>query len=174
LNRLTNLDIYSFEFVFWALFIVLIITLFFAILFFIRLRKLECRYRSMMKGSTGESLERIVLQSLEKSEQLENEVEELSARCRALERIVKQIPKGLRLVRYNAFQQTGGDLSYSIALLDDQLNGVVLTGIYGREEGRTYAKPVRAGESSYHLSEEEKEAIKQASLNIKKINKLAQ
>ena len=67
-----------------------------------------------------------------------------------------------RLIRFNAFQDLGSDLSFSLALIDDEKNGVVLSSIYGREESRTYAKPVQAGSSRYSLTEEEMQVISQA------------
>ena len=66
------------------------------------------------------------------------------------------------IVRYSAFQDTGSDLSFSLALLDEKDNGVVMNGIYSREMSNIYAKPVEAGKSSYTLSEEEQQAIKKA------------
>ena len=66
------------------------------------------------------------------------------------------------LLRYDAFEDVGGRLSFSCALLDEHGNGVVLTSINGRQETRVYAKPVTAGTSSYNLSSEEDEAIRQA------------
>jgi hypothetical protein len=76
-----------------------------------------------------------------------------------------QIEAGVRrvgLLRYDAFEDVGGRLSFSCALLDEHGNGVVLTSINGRQETRVYAKPVTAGTSSYNLSSEEGEAIRQA------------
>lgn len=70
------------------------------------------------------------------------------------------------VVRYNAFGDIGSDLSFSLALLDDALNGVVITSIYGREESRIYAKPIESGMSVYNLSEEEQTVIKKASNRI--------
>jgi uncharacterized protein DUF4446 len=66
------------------------------------------------------------------------------------------------VLRYDAFEDVGGRLSFSCALLDDHGTGVVLTSINGRQETRVYAKPVTAGQSPYNLSREEEEAIKQA------------
>ena len=66
------------------------------------------------------------------------------------------------LLRYDAFEDVGGRLSFSCALLDGYGTGVVLTSINGRQETRVYAKPVTAGNSSYNLSTEEQEAISQA------------
>ena len=66
------------------------------------------------------------------------------------------------LLRYDAFEDVGGRLSFSCALLDEQGNGVVLTSINGRQETRVYAKPVSGGGSSHNLSMEEEEAIRRA------------
>jgi hypothetical protein len=66
------------------------------------------------------------------------------------------------LLRYDAFEDVGGRLSFSCALLDDQGNGVVLTSINGRQDTRVYAKPVTQGVSSHNLSLEEEEAIRRA------------
>ena len=63
------------------------------------------------------------------------------------------------IVRYNAFGNTGSDLSYSIALLDSNDNGVVLSSLYGRETSTAYAKPVKGGQSKYILTDEERKAI---------------
>ncbi len=63
------------------------------------------------------------------------------------------------LVRYNPFDGMGGDLSFSLVLLDEHNNGVVITTIVGREASYTYAKPIVEAVSSYNLSDEEKKAI---------------
>jgi Protein of unknown function (DUF4446) len=66
------------------------------------------------------------------------------------------------VLRYDAFEDVGGRLSFSCALLDEHGTGVVLTSINGRQETRVYAKPVTQGQSTYNLSREEEEAIRQA------------
>jgi Protein of unknown function (DUF4446) len=66
------------------------------------------------------------------------------------------------VLRYDAFEDVGGRLSFSCALLDEHGTGVVLTSINGRQETRVYAKPVTHGQSTYNLSREEEEAIRQA------------
>ena len=66
------------------------------------------------------------------------------------------------LVRYDAFEDMGGHLSFSAALLDEQGDGLVVTSINGRQDTRCYAKPVERGASRYNLSAEEEEAVRQA------------
>ena len=76
-----------------------------------------------------------------------------------------QIEAGVRrvaLIRYDAFEDVGGQLSFSAALLDEHGSGLVLTSINGRQETRVYAKPVVEGTSTYNLSLEEEEAIRRA------------
>ncbi|HBT19808.1 MAG TPA: DUF4446 domain-containing protein [Peptococcaceae bacterium] len=82
-----------------------------------------------------------------------------------LERLEKMIETSLRRVgveRYNAFDDVGSDLSFSVAILDDHGTGVVITSLYGRNESRTYAKPIVKGSSQYKLSSEEVAAIRKA------------
>jgi hypothetical protein len=66
------------------------------------------------------------------------------------------------IVRYNAFRNMGSDLSFSVALLDSEDNGIVLSSLHGRDMSSTYAKPVRAGSSKYILTDEEETAISNA------------
>ena len=68
----------------------------------------------------------------------------------------------LAVVRYDAFGDMGGHLSWSLALLDDRGDGVVVSSIHGRSEGRTYAKSIAAWTSDQQLSPEEDEAVTQA------------
>ena len=56
----------------------------------------------------------------------------------------------------------GSDLSYAVALLDSNNNGLVLSSIFGREDSRSYVKPIEAGKSTYTLTDEEDEALRQA------------
>ena len=71
------------------------------------------------------------------------------------------------LVRFNPFGDTGGDQSFCIALLDHSNSGLVISAVHARSGTRVYAKDVVSGESQHHLSKEENEALRQAS--IKKI-----
>ncbi len=70
------------------------------------------------------------------------------------------------IVRYDAFEDMGGAMSFSAALLDEHDNGIVLTSINGRAETRTYAKPIVAGTSEYSLSDDERRAITAAKENV--------
>lgn len=71
------------------------------------------------------------------------------------------------IVRFNPFKEIGGNQSFSVALLDGNDNGVVITTLYTREGNRVYGKPIKNGQSEYLLSTEEKEAIEKAKLTEK-------
>ncbi len=68
----------------------------------------------------------------------------------------------LGVVRFNPFEDTGGDQSFAIALVDKQGDGVVISSLHGRKETRIYAKPLKKRKSTYPLTEEEKEAMARA------------
>lgn len=87
------------------------------------------------------------------------EMQALEENQQAMREQMKVCVQKVKLMRYNAFADTGSDLSYSLSLLDENNNGVVLSSIYGREDNRTYAKPIENGKSTYNLSEEEKKVL---------------
>jgi len=84
--------------------------------------------------------------------------------------LLSKIGRYTAVIRYDAFADVGGKLSFSAALLNEAGDGVIITSIIGRNENRVYAKPVKERTSSYQLSEEEKRAIK-AALNREKVKK---
>ncbi len=95
-------------------------------------------------------------------ESLKESLNHIDERLTYQEEILPLCLKKVGLVRYKAFDYVGGDQSFSVALLDDNRNGFVISGISGIDECRVYAKPLVNGTSSYNLSAEEKEAIKRA------------
>lgn len=94
---------------------------------------------------------------------LEKKYIEVEKRLIDLEK--KSIQK-MGVIRFNPFSDVGGDQSFSVALLDGEDNGVIITGLYSRDESRTFAKPVEKGSSSYNLSDNEEKVIAQARKKI--------
>jgi len=95
-------------------------------------------------------------------QRLEAASRSLSATDRRQEELIRGAVRHVAVLRYDAFEDVGGRLSFSCALLDDQGDGVVITSINGRQDTRVYAKPIIEGKSRYNLSTEEEEAIRQA------------
>jgi hypothetical protein len=87
------------------------------------------------------------------------DLEGLRGEVQALRAEAGEALRHLAVVRYDAFSDMGGRLSWSLALLDEAGNGVVLTSIHGRSEARTYAKDIAAWSSDQQLSPEEEEAV---------------
>jgi outer membrane murein-binding lipoprotein Lpp len=92
--------------------------------------------------------------------ELPTDVQGLRGEVQVLRTEVSDALRHLAVVRYDAFGDMGGHLSWSLALLDDAGNGVVLTSIHGRSDARTYAKNVSEWVCDQQLSPEEEEAIK--------------
>ena len=95
-------------------------------------------------------------------QRLEQAARSLNATDRRQETLIEGAVRRVGVIRYDAFEDVGGRLSFSCALLDDHGNGVVMTSINGRQDTRVYAKPITDGRSPYNLSIEEEEAIRQA------------
>ncbi len=95
-------------------------------------------------------------------QRLEAAVRSLSATDKGQQQLIEGAVRRVGLVRYDAFEDVGGRLSFSCALLDDHGNGVVVTSINGRQDTRVYAKPIVSGKSGYNLSTEEEDAIRHA------------
>jgi hypothetical protein len=96
------------------------------------------------------------------AEPLPEDVHGLRQEVAALRLEARDALKHLAVVRYDAFGDMGGHLSWSVALLDDAGHGMVLTSIHGRSEARTYAKSIRDWSCEQQLSPEEEEAIANA------------
>jgi len=110
----------------------------------------------------SEALRGVLTGQGQRIERLEHAVRALHATDRKQQVLVDGSVRHMSLLRFDAFEDVGGRLSFSCAMLDDHASGVVLTSINGRQETRVYAKPVTEGASSYNLSSEEAEAIRQA------------
>jgi hypothetical protein len=95
-------------------------------------------------------------------QRVETAVRSLASTDRRQEGLIEGAVRHVGLVRYDAFEDVGGRLSFSCAMLDDHGTGVVMTSISGRQDTRVYAKPVVDGQSQYNLSTEEEEAIRKA------------
>lgn len=123
---------------------------------------LEIRLKKFFRGSEGGNLEHILTNTLKTIEMLENKTNVLTNDAKRQSEKLKNCIQKTAVIRFNPFKDAGGDQSFSIAALDDEKNGFVVSSLFGREINRVYAKPIRTGESQYQLTDEEKKAIEQA------------
>lgn len=168
LNNLyaTIVNITNEEYFNLIVFAIMILAIFMSIINSVKTRKTIKKYNSLMKKlGNGTNLETMLRGYIDTVNKVDRKNQEVLEYCNRLdEKIVKCIQK-VGMVRYNAFEDTGSDLCFAIALLDYEDSGVVINGIYSREGSATYAKPVNKGGSNYTLSTEEVQAIDLAKRN---------
>ena len=129
----------------------------------IKLSKLRKSYKTFMsKIGNGNNIQETIENYMKKINEVQNENNNLKNYCKQLDETLSTCVQKIGLIRYSAFKDTGSDLSFTLALLNEENSGVVLNGIYSREMSNIYAKPVDKGVSTYTLSEEEKQAINKA------------
>ena len=121
---------------------------------------LQEKYDYFTKGTENVDIGELLTETLSEVRAGRIEMEKLSVRCNDLRVQLQDCVQKVGVVRFNAFEDTGSDLSYSVALLDENNDGVVLSSIFGRDENRCYAKPIKNGKSEYPLSKEEVQALK--------------
>ena len=119
-------------------------------------------YTFSKKLGKGENISEMLKEYIKRTEKIENENEEIKDFLLKLNNRTQLCFQKTGMVRYNAFKDTGSNLSFALAILDNENNGIVLNGIYARDVSNIYAKPVVKGKSEYKLSEEEEEAIAKA------------
>ena len=147
-------------------FLLNIIFLILILLCIYKILKISKNYTIFMKKiGNGNDLDKYLKEYLKDVKEIKKDNSEIKAYYTKLDRDVNSCIQKIGLVRYNAFKNVGSDLSFAIAMLDNDNNGVVLNGLYGYESSNIYAKPIKNGESSYQLSNEEKYAIEIAEQN---------
>ena len=125
----------------------------------LRLSKLRRAYAALLGNAQQADIVNVVGQHVQAVERLGGEVRRTQNDVSVLRRDLAAAVRHVAVVRYDAFGDMGGRLSFSAALLDDAGDGLVLTSINGRTETRSYAKGVKAGQSDHQLSPEEQQAV---------------
>lgn len=131
----------------------------------IKMNKMQKRLDKFMSKEDID-LEELLIQYTKKLNTLLEHDKEIQTSIEQMEKVVKNCVQKVGVVRYQAIQNMGADLSYTVALMDEKNDGVVFNGIYGRDSCYTYAKPLEGGKSKYNLSEEEQQAIAKAMRSI--------
>lgn len=124
--------------------------------------KIRKKFKILFDGKKAKDLEKVIFETAERLKKSEKNISELKKFDKYLEKMALASIQKVGVVRYNPFKEVGGDQSFSIALLNSQNNGFVITSLYGREMNRVYGKPIKKGKSEYQLSEEEEKAIEEA------------
>ncbi len=132
------------------------------IVFIVQMSKLKKRYKIFMQGSNAKSLEDTLLYRLEQVDEL---IEANASNERNIDAIFKNMKscfQKIGLVKYDAFNEMGGKLSFSLCLLDEKNSGFIINAMHSREGCYTYVKEIIDGNSIIQLAEEEEQALEQA------------
>lgn len=125
-------------------------------------RALARRFQEQIETKEAQDWEGVLADYLEEIRATTERAKELADRAEEVGRRLERTIQRVGVVRFNAFPDVGGDQSFAIALLDNYGDGVVVSSLQGRTENRVYAKPLKRWDSTYALSEEEKQAIAKA------------
>ena len=153
-----------------ALSVLLIITFILAITTMIKLKKIQSKYEKFMSKEDLD-LENLLIHYATKVNDVRDSQDKIESEIKNLYKQMESTIQKLGVVRYNAYEKGGADLSFAIAFLNEHDTGVVINGIYSRDGSYIYAKPIENGLSKHNLSEEEIEAIEKAKNTQKAISK---
>ena len=151
--------------IFYSIVINIIVLLVFFIQRF-QLSKIQKMYRSVTRDMKGKNLEELIHQYYERIDSADIRMNQIEQKQEEIDRKLLRCIQHVGIVRYDAFDDIGGNLSFSLALLDEDQNGLVLTSIYSRNNSTVYGKPIRRGKSTYPLSAEELQALDRAKANF--------
>jgi hypothetical protein len=122
-------------------------------------RGIQRMRREFFAGKSAGSLEEFIIKQNQKINELTGRADFLESKIRDLQEIQKVSIQKMGVVRYNPFKDDGGNLSFSVALLDGRDNGLVITSMHGRDQNRVYSKPIRDGKSDFTLTAEEQQSL---------------
>lgn len=132
-----------------------------------KLKEFRKSYLALQSYMKGNSLDELLGEYLAEVKKIREGLAQSEKRIEQTEVKLRSSVDRAELVRFNAFNNMGSDLSFALALLNQEGDGVVLSSINSREESRVYAKPIVKGESTYHLSDEERQVITKAKDTVK-------
>lgn len=142
-----------------GMFLLIIILLVLLIILMVKSSKMKKRLDRFLTGKDGKSLEQDIIGLFEDNKFLKVNADKNKKDMRVLTKKLENAYQKMGLVKYDAFQQMGGQLSFSLCLLDDNNNGFIINSVHCTEGCYSYTKEIKAGESAIDLGEEEEEAL---------------
>ena len=137
-----------------------------ALLSFHLVRTLK-HYQKLTRGSAGQSLNQILDQIITKQDLEAKQISQIQAAIEKQKDVQKSNFQRFSFMRYNPFEDTGGDQSFALAILDGKNNGIVISSLHSRNGTRVYAKEVTAaGPTTHQFSKEKKEVVKKAARHV--------
>jgi hypothetical protein len=124
-----------------------------------RMARMNRRYSSLMRSLAGGDVESALREYSATVDEFRERVDYLENGVRELEERQKRCIQRVGMIRFDAFDDVGGEQSFSLALLDAERNGLTISSLYGRSHARIYAKSIEAGKPSHTLTQEESKAL---------------
>lgn len=143
-------------------FVIIVALLLYCIILHININRLTKKYNFFMQGEDGASVERKLSVEVAEIRDTAKNLQELVSEQAQIRSIQGNTLQKIGFKKYNAFENIGNDLSFSLTLLDGNNNGVCISSIYGRSESRIFSKPIVKGKSLVNLSQEELESLNEA------------
>ncbi len=154
--------------------ILLMVMMVFVLLYLVRvsmkLSRFTKRYRIFMRGKDAVSLEKAFAQKFLEMDKLVEVTKNQNMEIARIKDILARTTNKIGIVKYDAFPDVGGKLSFALAMLDESNSGFVLNAIHSREGCYTYVKEIVKGESYIVLGQEEKDALRQAVSYLSDLN----
>lgn len=151
-------------YLFIGLTILVIVLLVLVIKINMNLARLKNKYSLFMKGQDGKTLEKSMIEKFKAIDYLVKNDKETKDELKEINKKIKDCYNKIGIVKYDAFHEMGGDLSFALTMLDDKDNGWLINSMHSREGCYTYIKEIVKGESYIELSEEELESLQRAKL----------
>ncbi|MCI7066090.1 MAG: DUF4446 family protein [Butyrivibrio crossotus] len=142
--------------------VVMAVMLVFLIINSVKIKKMKLTYTSFMSGKDGKSLEEVILKRFKEVDELKKEDAAKKVQLDDVNESLRYAFSKMGMVKYDAFNEMGGKLSFALALLDNRNNGFLINAMHSREGCYTYVKEIINGESYINLGEEEKKALNKA------------
>jgi hypothetical protein len=138
-----------------VLFVVLLLSL-------SRIGKLNRQYARLTRNTSGGNLEDVLHSYMDSVNGVVDQINSLEGRADQLESNQLHCLQRVGVVRFDAFEEVGGEQSFAVVIIDKERNGVALSSVYSRSDVRVYAKAIKDGTAVHKLTEEEKQALAQA------------
>lgn len=156
---LGNIDI---GYIFLGLVITIIVLFILIVLAFTQISHFKKKYNKFMLGKNGESLEEDIITLYEDNRFIKNSIDKNREDIKELFKKHELALQKIGLVKYDAFKEMGGKLSFALALLDEKNNGVLINSVHSSDGCYSYTKKIVDGDSQIALSIEEKVAVERA------------
>ena len=144
--------------------VIFVIVIFVVVVFLqnLKIKKIVKRYEAFMNGKDADNLADAIEENFKQMNELQQNYEESQKAVEDTLQEIKSTFHKMGIVKYDAFKEMGGNLSFTLCMLDDMNTGFILNTMHGRDSSYTYIKEIIKGEAYATLGEEEKEALEKA------------